>query len=92
MLDVELVFVTLQKETLRYQLSLELGATVGDALAKSDLITRYPEVANLKMGIFSRPVALDTPLSEGDRIEIYRPLLIDPKEKRRRQSVRRHKH
>jgi len=41
------------------------------------------------VGIWGRTVALDAPLAEGDRVEIYRPLRMDPKEARRRRAQRR---
>ena len=57
---------------------LPAGATVRDALAASRL-----ESHDHAVGIFGKRVGLDHPLAEGDRVEIYRPLAIDPKEARR---------
>lgn len=65
--------------------SLPPGSTVGDALAASGL-DLSPE--KYVVGIFGRRAALDTPLSSGDRVEIYRPLAMDPKEARRRRARR----
>lgn len=59
---------------------LPAGASVRDALAACGVRTETP------VGIFGRRVALDHKLSEGDRVEIYRPLAIDPKEARRRRA------
>lgn len=61
------------------------GAQVGDAIARSGLLARYPEIdlARNKVGIHARIVALEDRLASGDRVEIYRPLLADPKEVRR---------
>jgi uncharacterized protein len=61
------------------------GATVGDALEASRLRERHPglDVAALAVGVWGQTRALDTPLREGDRVEVYRPLLVDPKEARR---------
>jgi len=67
------------------RVSLPAGATVGDALEKSGLL----ELARGKVGIFGRLVRLDSPVADGDRIEIYRPLAVDPKEARRRRAARR---
>lgn len=61
-------------------LSLPAGATVRDALAASGL-------AGHACGIFGKRVALDRKLAEGDRVEIYRPLALDPKEARRRRAL-----
>jgi hypothetical protein len=44
-----------------------------------------PDVEIKQVGIFSRPVSLDTVLREGDRVEVYRPLKADPRERRRRE-------
>ncbi len=57
------------------------GATAADAVERSGLCRQLPQLqgAALDLGIFNRPCAADTPLRDGDRVEIYRPLLLDPK-------------
>lgn len=69
-------------------LRLEDGSTVADALARSDLARRFPEVdlAAAPVGIWSRPCARSAVLRDGDRVEVYRPLKADPKEMRRRRA------
>ena len=63
------------------------GTTVAQAIALSGLERDFPEVLTRPgVGIFGRRVAEDHVLQEGDRVEIYRPLLIDPKEARRRNA------
>lgn len=57
------------------------GATVRDALLASGL-------QGNQVGIFGRKVSLETRLADGDRVEIYRPLQLDPKEARRRRARR----
>jgi putative ubiquitin-RnfH superfamily antitoxin RatB of RatAB toxin-antitoxin module len=47
------------------------------------------DISTQAVGIWGRTVALDAPLAEGDRVEIYRPLRMDPKEARRRRAQRR---
>ena len=68
-------------------LSLDVadGATVADVIAISGLAERFPEVDfdALQAGIWGQPVARDRRVGEGDRVELYRPLEIDPKEARR---------
>ena len=66
-------------------LSLPAGATVADALNASLLESRYPGVAwaDVPVGVWSRPCERATRLGDGDRVEIYRPLVVDPKEARR---------
>ena len=64
-------------------LALPAGSTAGDALQASGLFQRHPQAVGLPVGVWGRKQALDEPLREGDRVEIYRPLLCDPKEARR---------
>ena len=62
-----------------------VGARVIDAILQSgidDVLGEVPVGAH-NVGVFSRPVRLDTLLREGDRVEIYRPLSCDPKQGRR---------
>jgi putative ubiquitin-RnfH superfamily antitoxin RatB of RatAB toxin-antitoxin module len=63
-------------------------ATVRQVIAQSGVIERYPELklAQLNAGVFGKVVDLDAHLHAGDRIEIYRPLTVDPKDARRRRS------
>lgn len=70
-------------------LELPAGSTVGDAIERSGLLEEVPdlEVRDRQVGIFYRPCGLDTLLRDGDRVEIYRPLLCDPKETRRRRAA-----
>ncbi|RAP35133.1 RnfH family protein [Legionella quinlivanii] len=83
MLDIEVVFIPLGQEIFQVKCSLADGATVGDAIRQSGLLDVYPEVLELDYGIFSRKVSADTQLKNGDRVEVYRKLTNDPKEKRR---------
>lgn len=70
-------------------LSLPVGATVEQALNLSGILHRCPEIdlARNKVGIFGEVVSLKQRLAPGDRVEVYRPLLTDPKEIRRRRAV-----
>lgn len=67
----------------RCALELAEGATVRTALAAAGLAAPHGA------GIFGRRVPLDTPLADGDRVEIYRPLSADPKAARRRRALSR---
>ena len=60
---------------------LPAGSTVADALAKSGLACRAG-----KVGIYGKVVSRTTRLADGDRVELYRPLEVDPKEARRRRA------
>jgi putative ubiquitin-RnfH superfamily antitoxin RatB of RatAB toxin-antitoxin module len=71
-------------------LELAAGATLGEAVAASGLCERIPglRVDDQHVGVFSRPCTLATTLREGDRVEIYRPLQLDPREARRERARR----
>ncbi len=86
MVDVELVYIALDQHLAHIRLTLADNATVFDALQLSGLLTTHPEVKDMSVGIFAKIVPLNTVVKAGDRIEIYRPLLIDPKEKRRQRA------
>ena len=83
MLKIELVFIAQDKTTVQLTMDLPPGTTVAQALTYSKIHHTHPETTALAVGIFSKVVPLETVLRDGDRIELYRPLLVDPKEKRR---------
>ncbi len=62
------------------------GSTVEQAIRHSGILKRFPEIdlEQQKVGIFGKLVKLDSSVKEGDRIEIYRPIIADPKTVRRR--------
>ena len=66
------------------------GTTVRGAIERSGIAARFPEVQIVRgsVGIFGRTVALDAPLRDGDRVEIYRPLIANPKQARRERAKR----
>jgi uncharacterized protein len=65
------------------------GATVDDALRASEIDERFPEIdlENAKVGIFGKLTRRDTVLKPKDRVEIYRPLIADPKEVRKQRAA-----
>ncbi len=67
---------------------LPAPATVRDALAASRLAERHPGIDLTRLGIHGKAAKADTCLSDGDRVEIYRRLALDPKEARRRRALR----
>ncbi len=82
---VEVAYARAEAQTI-VKLNLRAGATVGQAIAASNIVARYPEIdldTNI-VGVFGRSATLNRLLRNGDRVEIYRPLLADPKERRRR--------
>lgn len=86
---VEVVYA-LPERAWRVALRLPAGSAVKDAVRASGLRERLPELASspLDCGIFSHPCAPDRVLEDGDRVELYRPLLCDPKEIRRKRAKR----
>jgi len=84
---VEVAYALPEKQYLR-RVTLEEGATVEQAIHASGLLALRTDIdlAKNKVGIYSRPVKLTDVLSDGDRVEIYRPLIADPKELRRQRA------
>lgn len=69
-------------------LEVAAGTTAQQAVLQSGILAQFPmlDSGNLKLGIFSKATKPDTVLREGDRVEIYRPLLADPKAVRRQRA------
>ena len=69
----------------RISIDLDDGATLGEAIAASRIIERLSLARELlSFGIFGKRAGVDARLRDGDRVEIYRPLIVDPMEARRR--------
>ena len=85
---VEVVFATPQKQEL-VSVQLEEGSRLADAIEQSGLAEKFDnfEVDPDRVGIFGKKASLDQVLRDGDRVEIYRPLLADPKEVRRQRAL-----
>ena len=81
---VEIVFALPERQEL-LEIDVEEGATVADVIARSGLSRHFPgqDFATLQAGIWGKIVARDELVREGDRVELYRALEIDPKEARR---------
>lgn len=81
---VEVLYATRERQWV-VPLDLPAGTTVMQAIERSGLDLRIPGlvVDSASIGIFGRLVEPDTRLREGDRVEIYRPLIADPKLQRR---------
>lgn len=86
---VELVYALPASQEV-IELELPEGVTVMRALELSGFMDRHPDIAvtTPALGIYGRRAAPDTILKDGDRIEIYRPRLADPKHARRRRAAR----
>jgi uncharacterized protein len=71
-------------------LDLPEGSRAEEAIIRSGILERFPgiDLARNKIGIFGKLCGLERILTEGDRVEIYRPLLVDPKEARRSRAAK----
>ena len=80
-IQVELIYALPDQQEIKVMM-VESGATVEQAIIQSGILDEFPEIdlKQNKVGIFSRLAKLDQALRQGDRIEIYRPLLLDPKQ------------
>ena len=84
---IEVVYA-LPGEQERVLLDLAPGCTVQDAIQASGLAQRLPQMQVGRAGVWGRPVSMETRLRDLDRVEIYRPLLADPKEVRRARAAK----
>ncbi|GAM72943.1 protein yfjF [Vibrio ishigakensis] len=87
MIHVEVVYALPQEQRV-VSLVVNRELTVEEIIAQSGLLALYPEIdlkVN-KVGVYSRNVKLNATVRDQDRIEIYRPLLADPKEIRRKRA------
>jgi len=84
---VEVAYALPEKQYLQ-RVTLSEGATVEEAINASGLLELRSDIdlAKNKVGIFSRPARLADAVQDGDRVEIYRPLIADPKELRRKRA------
>ena len=89
MLEVEVAYALSHQQFLR-RLKMPSGSTVRQAIMQSGVLWKFPEIdlKSVKVGIFSRPVDLDVLLNSGDRVEIYRPLILSPTDARRLRAER----
>ena len=87
MLNVQVCYASEALQFLR-NLQVEAGTTLEQAVRLSGLLQAAPEIdlATRAVGIYARKQTLDTVLREHDRVEIYRPLIADPKNARRRRK------
>jgi len=87
-MKIEVAYALRHKQTL-LNIEVDDNASVEDAILQSNILKKYPEI-NLKknkVGIFGKMTSLDVKLREKDRVEIYRPLIADPKEVRKQRAA-----
>lgn len=87
-MEIEIAYARPDKQII-LALNVEEGTTIEAAIKKSDILKSFPEIdlSTCKVGIFGKLSKKDTLLREKDRIEIYRPLIADPKEVRRQRAA-----
>ncbi|MEM5385246.1 RnfH family protein [Paraburkholderia phymatum] len=84
-LTIEVCYALPDEQTL-IRLELPQGATLRQAIDASGILTRHPDIdlTKQKTGVFGKLKPLDAVLADHDRVEIYRPLIVDPKVSRQR--------
>ena len=87
-INVEVVYARPERQELA-TISLPAGSTVAQAIEASGLLARYPEIdlTKNKLGVYAKLAKPDTTLRDRDRVEIYRPLIADPKEVRKQRAA-----
>ena len=83
-IQVEIVYARPGRQKV-VRVGVREGASVREAIEQSGLLAEFPEIdlEKNKLGIWNKLAKVDASLREGDRVEIYRPLIADPKEVRR---------
>ena len=89
LIEVEVVYALREEQTV-VRVRVPYGTTIGQAIAASRIFERHPEIdaGAVRVGIFGQRKPLTALPADGDRIEIYRPLIADPKEARRNRARR----
>ncbi len=89
-INVEVAYALPEKQIIR-AVNVDAGTTIGAAIVQSGIMMDFPdldiELENAKVGVFGKVATMTTVLTDGDRIEIYRPLIADPKEVRRKRAA-----
>ncbi|HCA26330.1 MAG TPA: RnfH family protein [Betaproteobacteria bacterium] len=86
-INIEVTYALPEQQTV-LQLTAPSGTTLAQAIDLSGILAQFPEIdlGRHKVGIFSKLSKLDTVLRDRDRVEIYRPLIADPKEVRKQRA------
>ncbi|PKF60369.1 RnfH family protein [Psychromonas sp. psych-6C06] len=89
MIEIEVVYGLPHKQVL-LSLPVPEGSSIEESIKLSGITGHFPEIvpSEATVGIFSRPEKLQTIVKAGDRIEIYRPLIADPKEMRKLRAAK----
>jgi putative ubiquitin-RnfH superfamily antitoxin RatB of RatAB toxin-antitoxin module len=87
-INVEVAYALPEKQIIR-AVNVDVGTTIGAAIVQSGIMMDFPdlELEEAKVGIFGKAAVMTTVLNDGERVEIYRPLIADPKEVRRKRAA-----
>lgn len=82
------VAYAMPEEQVLFALDVDQGTTAEQAVKLSGVLDKFPEIdlSNNKIGVFGKAVKPELVLRDKDRVEIYRPLIADPKESRRKRA------
>ena len=91
-MEIEVAYALPEKQAL-LKVIVPQGCTVQEAIVRSNIQAEFPgvDIDCSVVGIFSRKVTPDYVLKDGDRVEIYRPLIADPKEMRKQRALAKNK-
>lgn len=86
-ITIEVVFAKPDEQVIE-SLNVPPDTTIEAAIRQSGILERFPEIdlASNKVGVFGKAAAMTSTLYDGDRIEIYRPLIADPKQARKKRA------
>ncbi len=89
LLDIQVAYAMPGRDYLQ-PLQVVPGTTIGQAIERSGVLQAFPEInlVTQAVGVYAKKKTLDTVLRDRDRIEIYRPLVADPKDSRRRRAAK----
>ena len=87
-INVEVAYALPEKQVI-LPVNVDVGTTIGGAIVQSGLMMEFPDldIEHSEVGIFGKVMPMTTVLSDGDRVEVYRPLIADPKEVRRQRAA-----
>jgi len=89
-INIEVAYALPEKQIIR-AVNVDGGTTIGAAIVQSGIMMDFPELENVleesKVGVFGKASTMTSVLEDGDRVEIYRPLIADPKEVRRKRAA-----
>ena len=87
MIEIQVVFATCSRQVM-IGLEVAEGTTIAESVDQSGIRAQFPaeDINQVKFGIWNKVRSSNEVVSEGDRVEIYRPLEADPKEARRRRA------